>query len=187
MNKSFLPHIIRYRSLNGLVYVQHLWCSLYDILFSFFNYSQRIHKKIGAQTNTVRFFMMHEKNWEIRRLHRTLVWGVMTGCVISTSEFSILYLFQSLSHHHAVNGRSPGWKKESQNDRTLLFLTFQNTYFKALLIYFVCGVCKSVHVRDRIHVAKWMFNFIFRPHSNVKRIDKKMFRDVYLFVGGGER
>lgn len=145
--KLFFPHIIRYRSLNGLVYVQHLWCSLYDILFSFFNYSHRIQRKKAAETNTVWFF--YDAWGKLGNQEVTSNVGeVVAGCVISTSGFPIWYLFQSLSHHHAVKGWKPEWKKGIAKRSDASFLTFQNTYFKALLIYFVCGVCKSVHVRD---------------------------------------
>lgn len=100
MNKE---HPIRYRSLNALVYVQHLRCSRYDVLFSFFNYSHRIHRKHHTQFD----FLWSKSEGYIGSV-------LLNGCVISTSKHKATYsyTFSKLCSRIWANG------EKLQNDRT---------------------------------------------------------------------
>lgn len=115
-------------------------------------------------------FMMHGENWQIRRL-----WAAL--CVISTSKcktfllalFSRLPFFLpfSIFPHSAAQPKGVG-----------RYFYFPKHVFQGITdLFLACGV----------GFAKWMFNFIFNPQSNVKRINKKLKKactdgDVYLFV-----
>lgn len=156
-------------------------CRIYDarsMIFQFFllrspptshlNYSPRIHTQFDS-------FL-----WCIGKIGKS---GGYTDGVASIrcdkhmrmqSDASIRYLFQSPPG-------VPTWKK-LQNDRTRPFLFSKTRILRLLLIYFrECGVCMA---RRTAWGTKWMFNFIFFSGPNVKRINKKrLFEDVYLFVG----
>lgn len=179
-------------------------CSIYDALsstwyftlFSFFNLSLQLFRSHSNKHSLILFYDSKDKIGK----SGVTIWGSIRPCygsVISTSNVKhftlpILYLFQSSLMYMEPEGaqrlalkninlwtRKKGAEKIAK--RSDAFLFSKTRILRIYWFIFVCGVCKSSHVRT---VAKWMFNFIFRLHSNVKRINKKnCSRDVYLFVG----